>query len=325
MRRRELLALAAAGVAWPVLAQGQEQTPRRMGYLSYGTGSADEVENLKYFERRLTELGWEIGHTLTIEYRFPAADVEKMRIYAQELVSHQPDILVACATPETMALKNATDTVPIVFWANTDPVGSGLVQSLAHPGGNITGFQGFEYSLAGQWIDLLRKAAPAIARIGFLYNPVTIPFYKHYVDVGAQAAATLGLEFIDQPVTAAAELDAAISRLRGGGGLVMPPDSFSSARVDIIAEATLRHGVPAIHAFKFFPRTGGLMSYGYNEPTLIQQTAEYADRILRGARPADLPVQAPRAYDLVLNLTTAKAMGVTFPPDLLASAAEVVE
>jgi putative ABC transport system substrate-binding protein len=284
------------------------------------------MAQLAAFEQRLTELGWQVGTTLSIQYRFPAGDVGKMQIFAEELVADDPDVLVACATPETAALKNATNTIPIIFWANTDPVGSGLVESLAHPGGNVTGFQGFEYSLAGQWIDLLHKAAPAMRRVGFIYNPTSIPFFKHYVDVGRDAAGKLGLEFIDQPVRTPEEIEPAFAGLAGGdGGSVAPPDSFTAAYVDIFASSQRRYGVPAIFAFKSFPQKGGLMSYGYNEATLAAQAAEYADRALRGARPADLPVQAPRAYDLVLNLSAAKALGVAFPPDLLARAAQVIE
>lgn len=311
----------------PLTAVGQDRSIRKLGYLSYGPGkSADELGPIKAFEHRLEELGWKVGETLIIEYRFPAADIEKMDQYAEELVSHHPDVLVDIGTPETKALMKATHTIPIIFWGNTDPVGSGVVGSLAHPGGNVTGFQGFEYSLAGQWIDLLRKAAPATKRIGFMYNPQTIPFFKQYVDVGRAAAAALGVEFLDQPLLKEDDIEPAVATLSGGsGGLVMPPDSFTTARAQLLASLTLRHSVPAIYAYKFFPQSGGLMSYGNNDTTLVKQAAEYVDRVLRGTSPGDLPVQAPAEYDLVINLRTATALGLTIPPDLLARAAQVIE
>lgn len=325
MRRRTLLVGAGAALlARSALAQANDPA-RRVGFLSYGSGDTRELATIHYFEQRLAELGWTVGETVDVTYRFPAADVGRMEQYAEELVALSPEAIVCIGTPAARALKSATTIIPVIFFSNTDPVGSGLVDSLAHPGANVTGFEGFEYSLAGKWVELLLRIAPHMRAVGFVYDPDTLPSFERYLAVGSDVAAVHSLEFADLPVTSPEQLEPIFASHKWGWGLVFPPDTFTSAHFGTIVELAARYRLPAIYAFSDFPQMGGLMAYSFDRTVLAAQAAEYVDRILRGARVGDLPVQAPRRFVLAINLKTAGAMRLTVPPDLLAEATEVIE
>jgi putative ABC transport system substrate-binding protein len=272
-------------------------------------------------------LGWVEGRNFRADYRWPAGDLDRMRAIAKEFVDLKPDVMFAGNTPSVVALLRETHTIPIVFTNLSDPVGTGVVGGLASPGGNATGFAAYEYSLAGKWLEILKEIAPAVRRVTLLFNPETAPYAPYYLSFIKTSAPAFGVEANAASIRSISEMEAAIeAQARApGGGLIVLPDTFTfSNRAPLIALAA-RHRLPAVYAVRGPAIDGGLLSYGPDTVDLYRRAAAYVDRILKGEKPADLPVQTPTKYELVINLKTAKALGLDVPPTLLARADEVIE
>ncbi|KWV51363.1 hypothetical protein AS156_12285 [Bradyrhizobium macuxiense] len=283
---------------------------------------------LKVFEQSLEKLGWTDGRTVNIEVRWSGADTELTHRFAKELLAWQPDVIVTTSTPTTAAVKQETRTTPIVFTVVADPIGEGFVENLAQPGGNITGFVNFEPSMAGKWLSLLKEIDPRVVRAAGLFNPDTAPDGGAYFYRAFEAAARdLSITPFISPVRSDAEIDSAISAVahKQGAGLVTMADSFMAVHRAMVIERAARHGIPAIYPFRSATADGGLFSYGPVVAELYRQVAPYVDRILRGAQPSGLPVQAPTKFELVINLHTAKSLGLDVPATLLTRADEVIE
>jgi putative ABC transport system substrate-binding protein len=329
MRRRELIAgLGGVAAAWPLVARAQQpERMRRIGVLiPHDEHDPAVMIYVSAFTKALADLGWTDGRSLRMDFRWASADTNRIRAFAQELVGLQPDIIVTSSTPATAALQRETRTIPIVFIGVGDPVASGLVAALNQPGGNITGFGLHEASLGGKWLDLLSEIAPGLKRAAIMFNPDTSPA-SLYVPAFETAARSLKVGSIIAPVHDEVEIETAINALghEPRGGLVVNSDAFMSGhRVPIIL-AVARNNVPAVYPLPDFVKDGGLLSYGPDPLDLYRRAATYVDRILHGAKPADLPVQFPTKFEMVLNLKTAKALGLTIPPNLLAVADEVIE
>jgi putative tryptophan/tyrosine transport system substrate-binding protein len=279
------------------------------------------------FRQALQELGWVEGHNFRADYRWPSGDLDRMQAIAKELIDLKPDVMFAGNTPSVEALLRETRTIPIVFANLADPVGSGVVGSFAHPGGNATGFTGYEYSLAGKWLEMLKEIAPAVTRVAVLFNPETAPYARHYLRFIETSAPAFGVTVNAASIRSISEIEATIeAQARApGGGLVVLPDAFTSSnRAPLIASAA-RHRLPAIYAIRGQAVDGGLLSYGPDSIDLYRRAAAYVDRILKGEKPSDLPVQQPTKYETVINLKTAKALGLQIPDKLIALADEVIE
>ena len=329
MNRREIIAALGATAALPfsTLAQPGEQM-RSVGVLMpFLQDDPAGVADVAAFRQRLATLGWIEGQNIRIEFRWPGSDVERARVLAKELVALKPDVLLARSTPTTAALKRETDAIPIVFVNIAEPIESGFVQTLARPGGNITGFTYFESSIGGKWLQLLKEADPRILRIAVIYNPQTAPFAGLYLRSAQSAAPSLSLQIIDMPVHRDGDIEAALAAFarEPGGGLIAIPDTFTIGRRDMIIGLAARHRLPALYPTPSFTRSGGLMAYAVETRDAIQRAAGYIDRILRGAKAADLPVQAPAKFELSINLKTAKALGLDLSPMLIARADELIE
>ncbi|MGA7332344.1 MAG: ABC transporter substrate-binding protein [Pseudolabrys sp.] len=278
--------------------------------------------------RGLSELGWSVGRNLQIDYRWGSANVERIKQFAKELVSLKPDVILAGSTPVTAALQRETVGIPIVFVVVSDPVGDGFVASLARPGGNITGFINFEHSMGGKWLVLLKEAAPMLKRVATMFNPETAPGGgRYFVPSFEVAGATLGVKPIVAPVRSPSEIDKVIEDLarEPDGGLVLMPDTFTFVNRTQVMTLAERHKLPLILWLGNHAKEGALVGYGPNYHDLFRRSASYVDRILRGEKPSDLPVQVPTKFDLVINLKTAKTLGLTVTPTLLARADEVIE
>jgi putative ABC transport system substrate-binding protein len=329
MRRRELIAGIGSCAAWPRISFAQQPNgTRRIGVLMAVSDSDPDVQaGLKVFRDRLRELGWEEGRNVRLDYRWGDAKAERITGFASELVRLSPDILVAHSTPPTAALARETHQIPIVFLTVTDPVGQGLVASLARPGGNVTGFSVFEASLGAKWLQLLNEIAPDIRRAYIVFNPVTAPYYELYLRVIADQAASFTIEPIPVQVHDRAEIGQAIANAasQAGSGLFVLPDSSNVVHRDLIIQLAAQYRLPAIYYFRYFAKDGGLISYGPDELDLFRRTAGYVDRILRGSAPAGLPVQVPSKWEMAVNLKTARALGLTVPQPLLVQADEVIE
>jgi putative tryptophan/tyrosine transport system substrate-binding protein len=313
MRRREFVALlGGVAVVWPRGGRAEQSEPsRRVAVLS----SLPETDPLSQewdaaFRKRLKELGWVDGRNFHLDCRYGAGSVERVRQFASELVALNPDVLVAITTPATAALQAQTHTIPIVFASVSDPVGSGFVASLAKPGGNITGFLDIEGSLSGKWLELMHEIAPSVSRVAAMFNPQTAPFAHYYLDSLRPAAATLAIEAIEAPVHRTAEVEALVAKLgsKSDAGLIALPDASMAVYGDTVRPAAERNRLPVIYWTSSFVASGGLMSYGIDFANLLRGAASYVDRILKGAKPGDLPVQAPTKFELVINLKTAKAL-----------------
>jgi putative ABC transport system substrate-binding protein len=329
MRRRDFVMLAGAALAWPRPARAQHgDRLRRIGVLmalppSDPSGAAEAAA----LEQGLQELGWVRGRNLAIEYRWPGGDLERARAAAQEIVALSPDVLVGRSTPAIAALKALTQSIPIVFVQVAEPVGSGFVHSLAQPGGNITGFTNFEASIGSKWLALLKELAPGTVRAGVIFNSDTAPFARSFLRSVEAAAPELGAHVVPLAVHSAAEITEAITGLarEPGGSLVAIPDAFTAEHRDLIIGLAAKLKLPAVYPSQVFAASGGLMVYAVDTHDLFQRAAGYVDRILKGAKPADLPVQQPAKFALSINLKTAKALGLTVPQTLLTSADEVIE
>jgi putative ABC transport system substrate-binding protein len=330
MRRRQFITIIGVGIATPFVANAQQSGGmRRIGVLtSYDENDPYAKAYLSEFTKALGELGWTDGRDARMDVRWAGGSVDRARMYAKELVDLQPDVILAESTPQTAALQRETRTIPIVFVNVSDPVGSGFIAELSHPGGNFTGFIPYEPSLGGKWLELLTEIAPGVNRVAAMFNPDTAPYAASYYLPPLKAAARL---LKAEPIVALVHDDAEIESVMSvlgrdpGGGLVAISDSFTFVhRTQIILQAA-RSNVPAIYWRSDFVRDGGLLSYGPDNLDIFRRSASYVDRILRGAKPADLPVQQPTKFGLAVNLKTAKALGLIVPPTLLARADEVIE
>jgi putative tryptophan/tyrosine transport system substrate-binding protein len=331
IKRRELIKLlGGAAASWPLAARAQQSDRgRRIGVLmSYAETDADAQAWHAAFREGLQKLGWTEGLTTKIDTRWAApADAESMRRFAKELVALQPDLILSSTTPTTTALLEQTRTIPIVFAIVADPVGSGFVASLARPGGNITGFIFTEPTMAGKWLALLKEIAPRVARVAMLFNPASATYAEYWLNPFKAAAASFAVEAIPAPVRDRSDLEAVIAAQarEPNSGLIAMPDSFMDAhRVEVTALAA-RYRLPAVYPFRLFAEVGGLLSYGVDRTDNFRRAATYADRILKGANPSELPVQAPIKFELVINLKTAKAIGLEVPLHLQQLADEVIE
>ena len=329
LKRREFITLLGGAAAWPLVARAQQtQRARRIGVLM-GVGDDAETKGwLVTFNQRLEQLGWQVGRNLQIDERWTAGDPEQNRRFAGELLAMQPDAVFAFSSVAVAALQRENRSVPIVFTAISDPVGSGFVHSLARPGGNATGFTNFVPTMAAKWLEVLKEIAPEVRHAALLFNPQTAPYVSEYYRGPFEAAApAFGVRASAAIVHEVQEIEATMAALarEPGGGLVVPPDNFSYVHRSMIFALAARHRLPAVYPFRFMAREGGLVSYGVDLGETFPRAAEYIDRILGGAKPADLPVQAPTKFELAINLKTAKQLGIDVPPTLLARADEVIE
>jgi ABC-type uncharacterized transport system substrate-binding protein len=330
VRRRDFIKFIAGAASWPLAARAQQAgRMRRIGVLMAHAENDPEFRTyVTAFREGLGKLGWTEGRNIQLDFRWGALDDAELRQRsAIELIALKPDLIVTQNTPPTATMLQQTRTIPVVFVVVADPVGSGFVQNLARPGGNATGFTIMEPTTTGKWLELLKEIAPRSNRAAFLFNPATTPYANIYLNPFKAAAASLGLEAIAATVRDRAELDTVIAAhaREPNGGLIVMPDGFLNVhRAEIILLAA-RYGLPAVYPWRFFAEQGGLLSYGSEQRGLFRQAASYVDRILKGEKPADLPVQAPTEYELVINLKTAKALGLTVPPTLVDRADKLIE
>jgi putative tryptophan/tyrosine transport system substrate-binding protein len=331
MRRREFIAGLGGAAAWPVVVRAQQgERIRRVGVIAPTADSDPEWKAYVFgFTQGLADLGWTDGRNLRMDVRWAANDVDRTRMFAKELVGLKPDVIFANSTPVIAALQRETRTIPIVFANVSDPVGDGFVAGLPRPGGNITGFLSLVASMGGKWLELLTEIAPSAKRVAIMFNPDTAPGGgSYYLPTFEAAARSLKVEPITAPVRSDTEIETAMTSLGReprGGLVVMPDGGFMFVhRAQIILSAT-RNNVPAVYWDSVFARDGGLLSYGTDRVDIFRRSASYVDRILKGDKPADLPVQAPVKFEMALNAKTAKALGLTVPRSILLSADEVIE
>ena len=326
--RRKLIVTLGGAEAWPLAAHAQQgDRERRIGVLMSGDENEATAKPLvSTFLQALADLGWTDGRNVRIDLRMAGGDINRRRALAQELVGLRPDIILASSTPATIALQRETRTIPIVFANVSDPVASGIVARLDRPSGNITGFAIFEPTLGGKWLELLSEIAPGLKRAATMFNPDTAPV-STYMSSFEAAARSLKVAPIIAPVHSDAEIETAINDLgrEPGGGLVVMPDVFTFRHRAPIILAAARNNVPTVYPLSEAAREGGLLSYGVDRVDIFRRAASYVDRILRGAKPAELPVQFPTKFEMAVNLKTAKALGIDVPPTLLARADEVIE
>jgi putative ABC transport system substrate-binding protein len=330
MRRREFITLfGVAALAGPRAVRAQQaDRVRRVGVLmSRAAGDPEEQARFAGFLQGLQKLGWTDGRNVRIDYRWAAADADRSRTYAAELVALAPDVILASGSTSVAALLQTTRTVPIVFVNVIDPVGAGYVARLARPGGNATGFTAFEYSLSGKWLELLKEIAPNLTRIAILRDPALAAGIGQFAAIQAMAPSSFGVELspIDVRDGGEIERDVATFARESNGGLIVTGSSSAAVHRELIVMLAARHQLPAVYPFRYFVTSGGLISYGPDPIDVFRRAAGYVDRILKGEKAADLPVQSPTTYELAINLKTAKALGLTLPPSLLARADEVIE
>jgi len=330
MRRREFITLlGGATVTWPLAARAQQpDRMRRIGVLMGFPESDSQAQSfIAAFRDGLQKLGWTDGRNIRIDTRWPGFDAESRQRFAKELVALQPDLILSHTTPTTAALLQETRTIPIVFATVTDPVGSGFVPSLARPGGNVTGFTLVEPTMAAKWVELLKEIAPRVNRVAMLFNPATATYADYFLTPFKAAAASFGVAAIAAPVRDMSELESVVAAQarEPNGGLIVMPDSFTDTHREEIISLVARYHLPAVYAYRFFTERGGLLSYGADLRDNFRRAADYVDRVLKGEKPADLPVQAPTKFELVINLKTAKELGLTITRDFLLIADEVIE
>jgi putative tryptophan/tyrosine transport system substrate-binding protein len=327
IERRNFLATLGGAAAWPVVARAQPgERMRRIGVLMpFVAGDPEAQARSTVFAQTLQQLGWTVGRNLQIDYRFAGGEADSVRQYAAELVALTPDVIMTVGNLTVTPMQQATRTIPIVFTNVPDPVGAGIVQSLARPGGNATGFTNFEYSMSGKWVELLKQIAPHIKRAALLRDPTAAAGIGQFAAIQG-VAQLLGVELVPLDLRDTAELErsmAAFARSANSGMIVTAWGT--GVRRDLIIRLASRHKLPAVYPFRYHVKDGGLISYGPDTLDPVRRATEYVDRILKGEKPADLPVQAPTKYELVINLKTAKALGLTVPDSLLARADEVIE
>jgi putative tryptophan/tyrosine transport system substrate-binding protein len=330
LRRRQFITMLGSAVAtWPLAAREQPaERTRRIGVLM-AISEDDPLGQARVamFRQALAELGWTEGRNLTITWRWTGGDIVLARQYATELVRLAPEVILANGTPNVAALQRATTTIPIVFAVVNDPVAQGFIASMAHPGGNMTGFSFLEYSMVGKSLEMLKQIAPDIARVSIMFNPETYPYYNIHLRSFETVASMLSLELAAAPVPNPTEIEetiAAMGRLPGSA-LLVTPDPFTVVHRAAIIQAAEQYRIPANYSYRQHVREGALMSYGADTIDIFRRSASYVDRILKGAHPTDLPAQAPVKFEMAINLKTAKALGLTVPDKLLALADEVIE
>jgi putative ABC transport system substrate-binding protein len=328
MRRREFVAVLSAAPAWPLLARAQQPGPMRRIAVMLGLPATDpEAQVITAALREgLREAGWIEGHNIRTDYRWAVDNPERSRAAVKELLALAPDLIMPGTTQMMDAVRRATSSVPVVFVNVSDPVGTGFVESLARPGGNVTGFTNFEYGMGEKWLQALKEIAPGVTRTAVIANPrnPNTALYLHAIE---PAATTFGLQLAVKPVNDAADIESAVEAFarEANGSLLVMPDPLTLANRGRIVALAARHRLPAAYPFRLFATSGGLLSYGTDRADLYRRAAAYADRVLKGAKAGDLPVQQPTKFELVINLKTAAALGLTIPPTLLARADEVLE
>ena len=327
LKRREFIALLGGAVGWPLAARAQQADRiRRVGALmSFFATDPAGPPRANALQQEMQRLGWVEGRNIQFNYRWTGSDPELMRKFAVELAQSRPDVLFANGPAVLAALQRETRTLPIVFAVVDDPVGSGFVTSIAHPGGNITGFSSSEFSLGGKWLELLKGIAPHVTNVGVFFNPTTAPYADIYVRSVEAAAAFFGVTVTTAHVRDTSDFEQVVRAYAGNGALIVPPDTFTVANRSGIIAAAAEYKVPVVYPFRYFALEGGLMVYGINSLDLYRRAAAYVDSILRGAVPGDLPVQQPTKYEFLINLRTAKALSLSVPDKFLATADQVVE
>jgi ABC-type uncharacterized transport system substrate-binding protein len=333
VRRREfstgLGSAAAASLLYPFAVRAEQPDRiRRIGFL-HGLAENDPEAQARItaFRQGLDALGWVEDRNIHIDHRFGGGDAARIQANVAELVSSAPDLIVGHSTPVIVALKKATSSIPIVFAVVNDPVGQDLITSLAHPGGNITGFTFIEFQMIGKWLEMLKEVAPDVIRAAVMFNPETGPYYHAYLRSFETVPRSIAVEVAPAPVRNVTEVEEAVAALKRepGGGLIAAPDPFNNAHRALIMTLAQRHRLPVVYGFRQFVEEGGLMSYGPDTLDIVRRSALYVDRILKGAKPANLPAQAPTKFEMVVNLKTAKALGLAIPETFLARADQVIE
>jgi len=330
MRRREFITfpVGAAATAWlrGAAAQQTDSLRRIAAFFASRSDDPETTQQVARFQDELAKLGWLEGQTIHVDYRFGAGNVDQYPVLAKELVGLHPDLIVTQTTPLTAAMRQETSAIPIVFMRVSDPVGAGFVASLSRPSGNLTGLLQYETGIVSKWLAMLKEIAPRLASVAFVASPRGGFTYNYFLRSAEDAAQPLTVEIVPTPVNDAGDVERSIAAFaRANGGLLIVPDLVSIGNRDLIIGLAARHRMPAVYPWRYFVRAGGLMSYGIDDVDLLRDAAFYVDRILRGAKPADLPVQAPTRYETVVNLKTAKALGLEVPPSLLVRADEVIE
>ena len=322
------MALLTSVAAWPVVARAREPEGLRLIGVLMGVAESDPSAQSLFavFRSALTKFGWTEGSNLRLELRWGAGDPDRIRALARELVDRRPDVILGQTTPVTRALAHETRTIPIVFVIVTDPIGSGFAASLTRPGGNITGFSAYEFAMGGKWVELLKEIAPRTVRAALLFNPATAPPIELFMPSVQAAASSFAIQVSAAPVHAKDEIEGVIAAQarNPGGGLIAMPDAFNDVNRELIIALAARYSVPAIYGNNV-AKLGGLIFYGVDFAEQFRLAADYVDRLLKGAKPAELPIQLPTKFDLVINLKTAKALGLTVPQSLVATADEVIE
>jgi putative ABC transport system substrate-binding protein len=331
-RRKFLTLLGGAAVVWPLLPHGAMAQPldrvRRIAMLSGFAATDPEAQSrIAALQEGLKELGWIDGRNLSIDYRWGTGELDQIRALATGLIELKPDLILGMTTPAVTALVQETKTIPIVFVNIADPLGRGFISNMARPGGNVTGFLNFEFSMGGKWLQTLKQCAPGVKRVALLFNPQAAPYASSFLQVAEAAAPSLGVEPVAAGVHDDAELERTIADFaaKAAGGLIILPDAFTVGHRDRIIMLAARYRLPAIYPLRVFVASGGLISDGGDPTDLFRRAASYVDRILKGANPGDLPVQAPTKFELVINLRTARSLGLEVSPMLLARADEVIE
>jgi putative ABC transport system substrate-binding protein len=329
MRRREFIRLISGSAAlWSLTAHAQQ--PDRKRHIGVLMGIADDDPEAKprveAFERGLQELGWQEGRNIHLDYRWTAGDPDRTLLFAKEIFELRPDVILVHSSPAVAALRQLTSKIPLVFVLIADPIGSGFVQSLAHPGGNATGFMNAEATMAGKWLGLIKEIVPKIERVALIYNPRTSPYHSYLREFGT-TAEQFKIQAIPTPVLDAAELEHALQALgrEPNSAFFVVPDVFVQVHRALIIRLAEEYRLPAIYPYRFFPTSGGLLSYGFDTVNAFRQAASYVDKIMKGVAPADLPVQAPAIFKMVVNLKTARAIGLTIPESFLVHADEVID
>jgi putative ABC transport system substrate-binding protein len=331
MRRREFVTLLGGAAAWPFAARADSsERMRRIGVLiGNSEGDGESTPGLAAFRKGLEQLGWIEGRNLQIDVRYGQSKLDRIEMLVKELVASRPDVLLAHSTPVTAAMKRAATAAPIVFIFVSDPVGSGLVASLPHPGGNITGFINIEASLGGKWAELLKEVSPGVNHAAILFNPETAPYFAYYVEPFAAAARALGIEPMVSPVRSSEDIEKIVGLVVAtpNGSLVITPDIFVDRRdnLQLVGSLAARHRIPVVYPYRFMITAGGLISYGIDQLDLYRRAPAYVDRVLKGANPAELPVQLPTKFEMAVNLRTARELGLTLPATLIGRADEVIE
>jgi putative tryptophan/tyrosine transport system substrate-binding protein len=329
LKRREFITLLGGAATWPLTARTQQAGGmRRIGVLmAYEESIAEAQAWVAAFREEFRKLEWTEGGDFQIDVRWATGDKATIARFAKEMVASQPDLILSSSTPTTAALLEQTRTIPIVFGIATDPVGSGFVASFARPGGNATGFTNFEPTMGGKWLELLKEIALHVNRAAFLFNPVTGPYFEYYLGAFKAAAASLAVQPIVTPVRGTSELESAIAAQarEANGGIVVMPEAFTLAHRTEITSLAARHRLPAVYPYRVFAELGGLLSYGSDFTDNYRRAATYVDRILKGAKPSELPVQAPVKFELMINMKTAKALSLNVPFQVQQIAADVIE